>query len=74
MEREGGPLQIAAFSKPLPKASTPLSQNSPSFVLDRTLSMPSQPEFSHVGFYYRYIRKNGLELFLPFLISSHIVV
>uniref|UniRef100_A0A8C5AVQ2 Tumor protein p53 binding protein, 1 n=1 Tax=Gadus morhua TaxID=8049 RepID=A0A8C5AVQ2_GADMO len=47
MEREGGPSQIAAFSKPLPKASTPLSQNSPSFVLDRTLSMPSQPEFSH---------------------------
>lgn len=35
-------------SKPLPTVSTPVSQNSPSFVLDGMLSVPSQPEFSHV--------------------------
>ena len=35
-------------SKPQPSASTPVSQNSPGFVLERTLSLPSQPEFSHV--------------------------
>ncbi|TMS13237.1 TP53-binding protein 1 [Larimichthys crocea] len=37
----------AAASKPHPSASTPVSQNSPGFVLERTLSFPSQPEFSH---------------------------
>ncbi|CAL8351438.1 unnamed protein product [Merluccius merluccius] len=47
LEKEGDPMEVATFSKPQPKASTPLSQNSPSFVLDRTLSVPSQPEFSH---------------------------
>ncbi|KAG7271755.1 hypothetical protein CRUP_032658, partial [Coryphaenoides rupestris] len=39
IEKEGEPMEMAS-SKPQPKASTPLSQNSPSFVLDRTLSMP----------------------------------
>ncbi|XP_028823872.1 TP53-binding protein 1 isoform X2 [Denticeps clupeoides] len=34
-------------SKPEPPASTPVSQNSPGFVLDKSLSVPSQPEFSH---------------------------
>ncbi|CAL8246065.1 unnamed protein product [Lota lota] len=47
MEKEGGPTEMGAFSNPQPKASTPLSQNSPSFLLNRTLSVPSQPEFSH---------------------------
>ncbi|XP_053180514.1 TP53-binding protein 1 [Scomber japonicus] len=37
-------------SKPQPSASTPVSQNSPGFVLERTLSLPSQPEFSHDAF------------------------
>ncbi|MFT7816437.1 tumor suppressor p53-binding protein 1 isoform X4 [Arapaima gigas] len=30
-----------------PAASTPVSHNSPSFVLGKTLSVPSQPDFSH---------------------------
>lgn len=42
------PMDTEAVSKPHPSASTPVSQNSPGFVLDRTLSVPSQPEFSHV--------------------------
>ncbi|XP_032367336.1 TP53-binding protein 1 isoform X8 [Etheostoma spectabile] len=41
------PMETEADSKPHPSASTPLSQNSPGFVLERTLSIPSQPEFSH---------------------------
>ncbi|XP_073320846.1 TP53-binding protein 1 isoform X2 [Pagrus major] len=41
------PMDTEAASKPLPSASTPVSQNSPGFVLERTLSIPSQPEFSH---------------------------
>jgi len=50
-ERAGGkdePMETEAASKPRPPASTPVSQNSPGFVLERTLSVPSQPEFSHV--------------------------
>ncbi|XP_035538354.1 TP53-binding protein 1 isoform X1 [Morone saxatilis] len=49
-ERAGGkeePMETEAASKPHPSASTPVSQNSPGFVLERTLSLPSQPEFSH---------------------------
>uniref|UniRef100_A0A671WE79 TP53-binding protein 1 n=1 Tax=Sparus aurata TaxID=8175 RepID=A0A671WE79_SPAAU len=42
------PMDTEAASKPHPSASTPVSQNSPGFVLERTLSIPSQPEFSHV--------------------------
>ncbi|XP_031179508.1 TP53-binding protein 1 isoform X4 [Sander lucioperca] len=41
------PMETEAASKPHPSASTPVSQNSPGFVLERTLSIPSQPEFSH---------------------------
>lgn len=42
------PMETEAASKPQPSASTPASQNSPGFVLERTLTVPSQPEFSHV--------------------------
>ncbi|XP_034755368.1 TP53-binding protein 1 isoform X2 [Etheostoma cragini] len=41
------PMETEADSKPHPSASTPLSQNSPGFVLERALAIPSQPEFSH---------------------------
>ncbi|XP_044212627.1 TP53-binding protein 1 isoform X2 [Thunnus albacares] len=46
-EKEDEPMDTDAASKPHPSASTPVSQNSPGFVLERTLSLPSQPEFSH---------------------------
>uniref|UniRef100_UPI003AABA977 TP53-binding protein 1 n=1 Tax=Centroberyx gerrardi TaxID=166262 RepID=UPI003AABA977 len=46
-EKEEEPMETDAISKPHPTASTPVSQNSPGFVLERTLSLPSQPEFSH---------------------------
>ncbi|KAM7405698.1 hypothetical protein PAMP_000126 [Pampus punctatissimus] len=46
-EKEEEPMDTDAASKPHPSASTPVSQNSPGFVLERTLSLPSQPEFSH---------------------------
>ncbi|KAM3876844.1 TP53-binding protein 1 [Diretmus argenteus] len=46
-EKEEEPMETDAIAKPHPSASTPVSQNSPDFVLERTLSMPSQPEFSH---------------------------
>lgn len=39
-------------SGPVPKprpTSTPVSQNSPGFVLDKSLPLPSQPEFSYVS-------------------------
>ncbi|XP_028457805.1 TP53-binding protein 1 isoform X9 [Perca flavescens] len=44
------PMETEAASKPHPSASTPISQNSPGFVLEQTLSIPSQPEFSHDAF------------------------
>ncbi|XP_026233676.1 TP53-binding protein 1 isoform X3 [Anabas testudineus] len=47
VEKEEEPMETEAVSKPHPSASTPVSQNSPGFVLERTLSLPSQPEFSH---------------------------
>ncbi|XP_062417889.1 TP53-binding protein 1 isoform X3 [Pungitius pungitius] len=47
---EEEPMDTEAASKPRPSASTPVSQNPPGFVLDRTLSLPSQPEFSHDAF------------------------
>ncbi|KAM9816921.1 TP53-binding protein 1 [Neosynchiropus ocellatus] len=46
-EKEGEPMDTDPASKPQPSASTPLSQNCPGFLLERTLSLPSQPEFSH---------------------------
>ncbi|XP_016886215.1 TP53-binding protein 1 isoform X6 [Cynoglossus semilaevis] len=39
--------QTDVASKPQPSASTPVSQSCPGFGLERTLSIPSQPEFSH---------------------------
>ncbi|KAM4631383.1 TP53-binding protein 1 [Polymixia lowei] len=47
VEKEEEPMETEATSKPHPSASTPVSQNSPGFVLEKTLSVPSQPEFSH---------------------------
>ncbi|KAM8894497.1 TP53-binding protein 1 isoform 2-T2 [Spinachia spinachia] len=44
---EEEPMDTEAASKPRPSASTPVSHNPPCFVLNRTLSLPSQPEFSH---------------------------
>ncbi|XP_053276471.1 TP53-binding protein 1 [Pleuronectes platessa] len=46
-EREEQPMETDAASKLHPSSSTPVSQNSPGFALDRTLSLPSQPELSH---------------------------
>uniref|UniRef100_A0A3Q3XFZ0 TP53-binding protein 1 n=1 Tax=Mola mola TaxID=94237 RepID=A0A3Q3XFZ0_MOLML len=45
---EDEPMDTEAISKPHPSASTPVSQNSPHFVLEQTLAVPSQPDFSHV--------------------------
>ncbi|KTF85168.1 hypothetical protein cypCar_00018250 [Cyprinus carpio] len=45
--REETPMDMDPCPKPQPTASTPVSQNSPGFVLDKSLSVPSQPEFSH---------------------------
>lgn len=42
------PMDTEMDSKPHPSASTPVSQNSPGFRLEGALSVPSQPEFSHV--------------------------
>lgn len=42
------PMETEADPKPRPSASTPLSQNRPVLALEQTLSLPSQPEFSHV--------------------------
>ncbi|XP_061621030.1 TP53-binding protein 1 isoform X6 [Phyllopteryx taeniolatus] len=43
------PMETEASSKLLPPTSTPVSQSSPGFVLEQPLSLPSQPEFSHVA-------------------------
>ncbi|XP_073692050.1 TP53-binding protein 1 isoform X2 [Garra rufa] len=45
--REEEPMDMDPCPKPQPIASTPVSQNSPGFVLEKSLSVPSQPEFSH---------------------------
>ncbi|XP_072573990.1 TP53-binding protein 1 isoform X2 [Paramormyrops kingsleyae] len=47
MEMDQAPSQSSGIPRPVPAASTPLSQNSPGFVLEKSLSMPSQPDFSH---------------------------
>lgn len=49
VDKEEEPMETEETSKPHPSASTPVSQNPPGLVLERTLSVPSQPEFSHVG-------------------------
>ncbi|XP_077085554.1 TP53-binding protein 1 isoform X5 [Siphateles boraxobius] len=41
------PMDMDPCPKPQPTASTPVSQNTPGFVLEKSLSVPSQPEFSH---------------------------
>ncbi|KAM9422320.1 TP53-binding protein 1 isoform 2-T3 [Salvelinus alpinus] len=45
--KEEEPMDMDPAPKSHPSASTPVSQNSPGFVLERTLSLPTQPEFSH---------------------------
>uniref|UniRef100_A0A8C2D6N8 TP53-binding protein 1 n=2 Tax=Cyprinus carpio TaxID=7962 RepID=A0A8C2D6N8_CYPCA len=45
--REEEPMDMDPCPKPQPTASTPVSQNFPGFVLEKSLSVPSQPEFSH---------------------------
>ncbi|XP_029134624.2 LOW QUALITY PROTEIN: TP53-binding protein 1 [Labrus bergylta] len=40
------PMETQGTFKPLPSASTPVSQTAPGLVLERTLSLPSQPQFS----------------------------
>ncbi|XP_056114961.1 TP53-binding protein 1 isoform X3 [Rhinichthys klamathensis goyatoka] len=45
--REEEPMDMNPCPKPQPAASTPVSQNTPGFVLEKSLSVPSQPEFSH---------------------------
>ncbi|CAN9507314.1 unnamed protein product [Ophioblennius macclurei] len=44
---DGEPMETEPASKPHPAASTPISQNSPAFMSERPLSVPSQPQFSH---------------------------
>uniref|UniRef100_A0A3Q2TGU2 Tumor protein p53 binding protein, 1 n=1 Tax=Fundulus heteroclitus TaxID=8078 RepID=A0A3Q2TGU2_FUNHE len=43
------PMETEASSRPRPATSTPVSLNSSGLGSDRALSVPSQPEFSHVG-------------------------
>ncbi|XP_045065528.1 TP53-binding protein 1 isoform X1 [Coregonus clupeaformis] len=45
--KEEEPMDMDPAPKSRPSASTPVFQNSPDFVLERTLSLPTQPEFSH---------------------------
>uniref|UniRef100_A0A674DET1 Tumor protein p53 binding protein, 1 n=1 Tax=Salmo trutta TaxID=8032 RepID=A0A674DET1_SALTR len=45
--KEEEPMDTDPAPKSHPSASTPVSQNSPGFVLERPLSLPTQPEFSH---------------------------
>ncbi|XP_061831075.1 TP53-binding protein 1 isoform X3 [Nerophis lumbriciformis] len=45
--KKGALIETYASSQPQPPTSTPVSQNSPAFVLEQALSLPSQPEFSH---------------------------
>ncbi|XP_029701686.1 TP53-binding protein 1 isoform X2 [Takifugu rubripes] len=40
------PMDTETVSKPQPSTSTPVFQNSPGFTLEKTPSVPSQPEFS----------------------------
>ncbi|XP_057187166.1 TP53-binding protein 1 isoform X2 [Triplophysa rosa] len=45
--REEEPMDMDPCPKPQPTASSPVFQNPPGFVLEKSLSVPSQPEFSH---------------------------
>ncbi|XP_057692920.1 TP53-binding protein 1 isoform X2 [Corythoichthys intestinalis] len=46
-EKEKVQMETKASSKMAPPTSNPVSQSSPGFVLEKPLSLPSQPEFSH---------------------------
>lgn len=48
VDKKEGPVETVAGSKQNSSTSTPVSQHSPGVVLEHTLSVPSQPEFSHV--------------------------
>lgn len=56
------PMDTETVSKPQPSASTPVSQNSPCFTLERTLSVPSQPEFSQVCTFFIFFNINYLSM------------
>eukprot|EP00066_Takifugu_rubripes_P018859 XP_011608125.1 PREDICTED: tumor suppressor p53-binding protein 1 isoform X2 [Takifugu rubripes] len=43
------PMDTETVSKPQPSTSTPVFQNSPCFTLEKTPSVPSQPEFSQLS-------------------------
>ncbi|XP_046897954.1 TP53-binding protein 1 isoform X2 [Hypomesus transpacificus] len=45
--KDDEPMEMDLVPKTHPSASTPVSQNTPVFVLEKPLSLPSQPEFSH---------------------------
>lgn len=62
--REEEPMDMDPCPKPQPTASTPVSQNSPGFILEKSLSVPSQPEFSHVS----------VTLYTTLVLSSHCFV
>ncbi|XP_036399945.1 TP53-binding protein 1 [Megalops cyprinoides] len=47
MEMDQPPVQSGVAPKLQPSASTPVSQNSPGFVLEKSLPVPTLPEFSH---------------------------
>ncbi|XP_066557673.1 TP53-binding protein 1 isoform X1 [Amia ocellicauda] len=47
METDQLPAPSGDTAPQAPLASTPVSQNSPGFVLERSLPVPTQPEFSH---------------------------
>lgn len=68
-EREE-PMDTETAPKPHPSASTPVSQNSPGFTLGGTLSVPSQPQFSHVlAFFFIFNPKCNLYL-CPFKLRT----
>lgn len=58
------PMDTETASKPHPSASTPVSQNSPGFTLEGTLSVPSQPEFSHVLAFFPFLILNVFCIFV----------
>uniref|UniRef100_A0A3Q3FMN3 TP53-binding protein 1 n=1 Tax=Labrus bergylta TaxID=56723 RepID=A0A3Q3FMN3_9LABR len=61
------PMETQGTFKPLPSASTPVSQTAPGLVLERTLSLPSQPQFSQVSHINRFkvVTLRPLDVFVP---------
>ncbi|XP_035272412.1 TP53-binding protein 1 isoform X3 [Anguilla anguilla] len=47
MDMDQAPVQSGTAPKPQPSASTPVSQHSPGFVLEKNISVPTLPELSH---------------------------